>query len=289
MATDTVTIMLGDYPHTKALKSGAIASPGLALEFIEVKPSNRAFKPMVMEQKFDVCELAIMTFLMAKAYHKPIALLPAAMACHFPHGHLFYNSRRGTLGLADLAGKRVGTRSYAQTTPTWLRGIVQHDYGIDWRKWTWVTFEGAHVAEYVDPPGVERALPGKNLTQMLLDGELDAAIYGLDTPDDPAIKTVIVDPAADAAAWRKKYGITPINHVVVVTEKLLRARPDAVREVYRLMHQSRQTSGSDVPFGVAAMTPSLEQAIDYAHQQDLIPRRYSVAELFDDTTRLLGA
>jgi 4,5-dihydroxyphthalate decarboxylase len=288
MPADKLTIMLGDYPHTKPLKDGTIKSTH-AFDFVEVKPANRAFKPMVMEQKFDVCELAIVTYLMAKAHDKPIFILPAAMACHFPHPCLFYNSERGKLTLADLAGKRVGTRSYAQTTPTWLRGIVQNDYGIDWRNWHWVTFEGAHVAEYNDPPGVERAPAGANQSKMLADGELDAAIYGLDRPEDPRLQYLLPDPAAEAAAYQKKHGFVPLNHVVVVTAALAKSNPAAVRDVYRMMREAKTMSGSDLPFSIEALTPALETIILYAYQQELIPRRYSVAELFDDARRVLEA
>jgi 4,5-dihydroxyphthalate decarboxylase len=286
--SEKLTVTLGDYPHTKALKDRTLKT-GLDLEFPEVKPTNRAFRPMVMEQKFDICELAIITFLMAKAYNKPLVLLPAAMAAHFPLGNLFYNPERGPLTLADLNGKRIGTRSFAQTTPTWLRGIIENEYGINWRRWQWITFEGAHVAEFKDPAIVERALAGKDQTKMLVEGELDAAIYGLDRPEDPRLKHVVPDFQDKAAAYKQKHGFTPINHVVVATADVVKNKPAAVREVFSLITEAAQRAGSTLPLGFEALTPSLEQAIFYAHQQALIPERYSVASLFEDARRLLGA
>src|SRR5437660_7152596 len=143
--------VLGDYPHTLPLKRGQVTSADVALEFVDVKPTNRAFKPMVREQQFDVCEMAIVTYLQARAYGKPLALLPAAMLGRFQHHCMLYNSARGTLAPEDLPGRRVGVRAYTQTTGVWLRGILANDYGVDLGAVRWITFEDAHVAEYRDP------------------------------------------------------------------------------------------------------------------------------------------
>src|SRR5437763_1895712 len=178
----TLRIALGDYPHTLPLKQGRIASPNLRFEFSPVQPVFKDFGPMVREQPFDVSELAIITYLQAKAYGKPIVLLPLVMMGRFQHNCMFYNSARGRLAPADLPGRRVGVRAYSQTTGAWLRGILANDYGVDTARVHWVTFEDAHVREFRDPPGVERAGQGKAMTKMLLDGELDAAIYGAELP-----------------------------------------------------------------------------------------------------------
>ena len=147
-----------------------------------------------------------------------------------------------------------------------------------------------------DPPGVERAAAGKDITKMLLDGELDAAIFGGDMPTDPRLKSVIADPEAAAKEWYKKYGAVPINHMVVVKEACRSRIPASVREVYRMLLESKKAAGLPkpgaidlIPFGFDAVRPSLELMSSYAFEMKIISRRYSVEELFDDTTRGLQA
>ena len=247
--------VLGNYPHTLALKRGEIASAAVALDFVEVKPTNQAFKPMVREQQFDVCEMAIVTFLQAKAYGKPLVLLPAVMLARFQHGCMLYNSARGALAPHELAGRRVGVRAYSQTTGVWLRGILANDYGLDVARVRWVTFEDAHVAEYTDPPEVGRAPAGRDMTAMLLAGEIDAAIYGAELPADPRLKSVIPAPDAAAQAWYCKYRVTPVNHLVAVKAALARSSPQAVAEVYRLLRAAKEAAPAPpavdpAPFGI---------------------------------------
>lgn len=280
--------VLGDHAHVRPLKAGEVGSDRVAFEFVEFSPTNAAFKPMVREQKFDVCEMAIVTYLMARAHDKPLVLLPATMLGRFQHAYALYNAGRGKLGPADLKGKRVGIRSFTTTTGAWIRGILANDYGVDLDQIRWVTFEDPHVAEYVDT--TERAPRDKKILQMLLDGELDAVLG--ETSDDPRLKPLFPDPKAEAERWYRQHGVVPVNHLVVVTEALANSQPDVVREVYRLLKASKAASkpaGSIdfVPFGVDAVRKPLELIIAYAAQQALIPRRFSVDELFDDTTRAM--
>jgi 4,5-dihydroxyphthalate decarboxylase len=292
----TLSICLGTYPHTRALKDGAIVSDRVALAFTEISPVNRAFLPMAREQKFDVSEMAIVTYLQAKAYGKPLTLLPATMMGRFQHGTMLYNAERGVVRPQDLPGRRVGVRAFSQTTGAWIRGILWKNYGLDLATVRWVTFEDAHVAEYRDPPGVERAAAGKEITRMLLDGELDAAIFGGAMPDDPRLQSVIPDPEAAAKAWYERNGTVPVNHMVVLKTSLAQSDPGAVREVFRLLLAGKRAAGLPkpsavdlIPFGFDAVAPSLELMSSYAFEMKLIPRRYSAEELFDDTTRALQA
>ena len=183
----SVKTLLGDYPVTLPLKKGEVRSPSVSFDFADVKTPSTAFKRVVRNLEFDCAELAIVTFLMAKAHGKPLVLLPAVVMARFQHPRIVYNAERGFLAPADLAGRRVGTRSYTVTTSTWLRGILANDYGVDLDRVKWVTFEEAHVAEFRDPPSVERAAKGKELVAMLLAGEIDAAILPA-VPDDPRLK-----------------------------------------------------------------------------------------------------
>jgi 4,5-dihydroxyphthalate decarboxylase len=278
--------VLGSHPHVQAVKSGALRSDLFDLDFIEYTPTNTAFKPMVREQAFDVCEMAIVTYLMAKAHGKPLVLLPATMMGRFQHSYALYNPARGTLGPSNLEGKRVGIRSFTTTTGAWIRGILANDYGVNLDKIKWVTFEDPHVAEYVD--STERAPKDKKVLQMLIDGELDAVLG--ETSNDPKLKSLFPDPAAEAAKWYARRGVVPVNHLVVVTEQLAKSHPDVVEGVYDLLKQNKEQAGPAtipdlVPFGIEANRKPVELIVDYAFQQALIPRRYAVDELFDETTR----
>jgi 4,5-dihydroxyphthalate decarboxylase len=298
----TLRALLGDYPGTRALRRGDVESPAVRLDFADVKSAASAFKRVVRNLEFDVAELAIVTFLIAKAHGKPLVLLPAVVLGRFQHPYLVYNRERGPLTPRDLTGRRVGIRSYSVTTVTWLRGILMDDWGVDLDRVTWITFEEPHVAEFRDPPTVKRADAGQDMIGMLLAGEIDAAIVGEVSPADPRIAPLIPDPAAAARAWREKHRAIQINHMVTVTESLSRSQPDAVADIYRLLAESKGRSGAagaasgsapagDVdttPFGVEANRRNLEIAIDYVYRQRLIPRRFTVDELFDDVTRRLG-
>jgi len=247
---------------------------------------------MVREGAFDASKLALVTFLQAKAYGKPLVALPAIVLGRFQHGLIGYNASKGELTPKDIEGRRVGVRSYTQTTGVWLRGILAHEYGVDLGRVKFVTMEDPHVTEYRDPPFVERASGAKKLDQMLLDGDVDAAIMG-ELPKDPRIRPLIPDPEAAARAWHAKHGAVQINHIFVVNEDLSKTRPDVVKEIFRLLQASKKAApagGVDsLPFGVAAMRKPLELIAQYAFEQRITPRHVQVDELFDDTTRALGA
>jgi len=287
-------MLLGTYPGTKALKDGTLRSELVELSFADVPRPNNGFKRMVRDLEFDVAELAIVTFLMAKSHGKPLVLMPAVMIGRFQHPYIIYNAERGPLSPRELNGKRIGIRSYSVTTATWIRGILQADFGLDVDSVKWITFEDPHVKEFIDPPSVQRAEQGKDLFQMLLDGEIDAAVVGDGAKSDPRIKTLFPDPAAEAQAWRARNNAIQINHMVAVKQSLTQSNPDAVREVFRLLEESKgiaaaQEGKSEAVFGLEANRRNLEVAIDYCYRQHLIDRRFSVDELFDDVTRGLGS
>jgi len=182
-------------------------------------------------------------------------------------------------------------RSWSVTTGMWIRSILAEDHGVDCGRVAWVTFEEAHLADLRDPPNVERAPAGQDMVAMLLAGELDAAIVAERALSDARLKSVIPDPAAAAEAWRAKHGALQINHMVTVKESLLRSDPDAVREVWRLLAESRAAAGAPElnPFGWEANRRNLEVAAERVFRQELVARRYTADELIDDATRALSA
>src|SRR5271165_6712439 len=196
-------ILLGDHPCTAALKSGAIKSDLVAFDFVDYAPTNKGFKPMVREAAFDVSEMAIVTYLMAKSFAKPMVLLPDVVVARFQHGHALYNAKRGTLRPSDLNGKRVGIRSFTTTTGAWLRGILANDYGVDLNSIDWVTFEDAHVAEFRDT--TVRAPSGKQVVQMLIDGELDAVLG--EKSDHPDLRLLFPDRSREELSWFTRYAV----------------------------------------------------------------------------------
>jgi 4,5-dihydroxyphthalate decarboxylase len=273
--------LLGDHPGTAALKNGSIKSDLVEFDFVDYSPAHKGFKPMVREAAFDVSEMAIVTYLMAKSFNKPMVLLPNVVVARFQHGHALYNAKRGTLKPSELNGKRVGIRSFTTTTGAWLRGILANDYGVDLNSIDWVTFEDAHVAEFRDT--TKRAPPGKQIIQMLLDGELDAVLG--EKSEHADLKPLFADVAAEEKAWFGKHKVVPINHMVVVSRTLCEKNPEAVREVHRLIAASAQRVSAAPHFTADEMRRSLELIISYTAQQGLIPRAFVVDELFDDVTR----
>jgi len=299
--------LLGTHAGTEALKGGRVTSPLVAFDYADVKVVNTQFKALMRELKYDFAEVAIVTYLQGREYGKPYLLLPATTNGRNQHHTIFYNADRGQLSPRGLSGRRVGVRAYTQTTGAWVRGFLAEDYGVDLDSITWVTFEDAHLAEYRDPANVERAAPGKQLKQMLLDGEIDAAILG-DVDEEGPIRHLIPNHAEEGQRWAHTHGGVAINHMAVVRQSIAESRPDVVREIFRVLKESRAAAtrplrpgsapidhipmgGLDDPlrFGIGATRPSLDHISAYAFQQRLITRRPTADELFDGARRILGA
>lgn len=265
---------IGRYPHSAAALDGAVPS-SLRLHDAGIKPISRAFAPMVREGRFETSELAIATFLMAKAWGKPLVLLPVVMAARFQEGALLCRADGPGLGYlrgpADLAGRRVGVRAYSQTTGMWLRGTLQHAHGIAPASVRWITFEDAHVAEYRDPPWAERAPAGADLLAMLKDGTLDAAVFGNETPDDPALRPVFPDVAAAGEAFRARHGFVPVNHLLVLRRDVADSRPEVAPELLRVFNGTTR----------AALNPAITLAIRFCAEQGLLPRPLTLDEVWD--------
>jgi 4,5-dihydroxyphthalate decarboxylase len=258
----------------------------LQLERVEISPINRAFAPMARERRFDVSEMAIATFLQAKAYGARLTLLPIAVAARFQEAALLRLVDSDIRGPADLTGRRVGVRAYSQTTGLWLRGLFADDYGVAPGDVRWVTFEGAHVLEYSDPDFVARAAPGKDLLTMLRARELDAVIVGNDVPDDTALCTVFPDPPAAADAFWSRHGFVPINHMIVVKSEIAEQQRELAQELCQMFAAAKaagsaSSGGRDrAPMGRAAVEPSVALALRYATAQGLLPRRLSLEEVW---------
>jgi len=300
---------IATYPHTKALKAGRVTVPGAQLEHIEITPIRNALRRMCRGLEFDVCEMAVSSYLTAKAYGKAFTALPLFVMRQSAHTPLVYNTNSGVRSAKDLEGKKVGVRGYTVTTGVWVRGILATEYGVDLDKVTWVAVDEEHVEEYhkAAPSNVVYKLGG-NLAEMVSSGELAAAVVDgrVDAPD---VKPLIPNAAEAETAWYHKTGIYPVNHMVVVKDSLLHADPTLAPRLFnafkeakaaflaemrsgakltgdaRALAQRRDLLGDDpLPYGVSRNRTALEAIIQYVHDQKIVPYQAKVDEMFASGT-----
>ena len=293
--------------HTQALKDGTVKPRTFEFDFEEVPTIIQAFRRMVRGLEFDISEMAITTYICARAHGKAFTALPIFPMRAFHHGAIVYNTKSGIQNPKDLEGKRVGVnRGYTVTTGLWARSILQHQYGVDINRITWVLSGDEHVAEYVPPGNVVPIEPGKNLEAMLVSGEIPAAI-GVQVESDDV--RPLIPNARDAGfeALRKR-GLYPINHTVVVKNELLRTHRDLAADVFNAFSEARrlyverlaagrieQPSGDDVffrrvmditgdplPYGIEPNRQMLEAVIRQSLEQGIITRPMTVEELFPE-------
>ena len=287
-----VTVVLGDYPHTRALMeatAGPDAPGGLDCSYVRVTPVFAAFARMVRRLEFGICELALATYLQAREAGIPLTLLPVVMSGDVHHHSLSRWSAAAPLSPRDLAGKRVGVRAYSQTSGMWVRGILREEFGVEAGDVTWVTTEPCHVEQYREPGNVERV--DGTVAGLLRDGQVAAAILAPVAGDAPAPGLVPVIPDAEAAGreWIDRHGTVPVNHLVVVASDVLRQRPDTVSRFYRALQRAiADTSRErpDTPSGRAvaagwsdSLARCLELAGTYALEQRLLRSRPDIGEI----------
>ena len=262
---------------------------------------------MVRELEFDVAEMALSTYLCARAHGKQFTGIPIFLTRAFYHGGLLVNRQSGIETPKDLEGKRVGVRSYTLTPGVWTRGLLQTEYGVDLDAVTWVLSGDEHVAEYVAPSNVVSS-SNSNLAEMLVSGEIDAAV-GAGAVDSPDI-VPLFNGADDAdAAWHRKTGIYPISHMVVVKNAALEANSELAQELCstfktakslymerfqsgdaneaadRALQKMAEVVGDDpIPYGVESSRKTLETFVGFNVDQRVIPQRVDVEELFPAET-----
>lgn len=284
---------LKTYPHTAAIKNGTITDPRVTLDCIEIEPIYKAFAPMAQRREYDVSEMAIVTYLQAKAYGKPLIMLPTVVAARLQQGCIVYNANHRKMTVADLPGARVGVRAYSQTTGMWVRGILAETYGVPLDEVNWITFEDGHLLEYVDPAGVTRAAADQKMLAMLMAGELDCAVFGNDLPSGDGITALIPDAAAADQRWYAQHQLVPPNHVVVMRQDIAERNPEAMQAVYDMLKRGKEGAPTPVPAnrlptGFAALRAPLQLTLDFCARQHLLPRPLTVDELYADSLAILG-
>lgn len=283
-----LNVLLGNYPHTRPLKDGSVPVDAVDCRFPESAPLPPAFARMVRELAYDICEMPTATYLQARDAGVPLTLLPVVLVGSTHHRSLTRLPDGPEIGPADLAGRRVGVRAYGQTTGLWVRGWLREEYGVESSDITWVTTEDVHVAQYTNPPYVERSSADR-VGDLLRSGDVSAAVLGPKAIGGQGAGLVpLVADAEDAGrAWAERHGTIPANHLLVVRDDVLRDRPDDVLSVYRALKQAIADTADqrdDSPAGravtagwSASLTACLETAGRYALEQELITAPVDVA------------
>jgi len=299
--------------NNKAFKDGTVKPKTFEPEFVEVNPLIDAFRRMVRGSEFDICELAITTYICAKANGKRFTAVPVFLVRAFHHGAILYNTSLGMRTPKDLEGKKVGVnRGYTVTTGVWARSVLQEEYGVDLSKITWVLSGDEHVAEYKAPSNVVPIEKGKKMADMLISGELVAAI-GVDV-DHPDVKPLIPDAEEAGLKALKQRGHYPINHLVVIKDDLIAKYPGLAADVFNAFAQSKRlyveqlkagkiekmteadetakrvmeiTEGDPLPYGLEPNRKVLENLIQHALKQGIITKPVKVEDLFVPSTHEL--
>jgi 4,5-dihydroxyphthalate decarboxylase len=298
--------------NNQALKDGTVKPKTFDFDFVEVDPLIAAFRRMVRGNEFDVCEMAITTYICAKAHGKPMTAVPVFLVRAFHHGAILVNTKAGIAKPKDLEGKKVGVnRGYTVTTGVWARGVLQDEHGVDLSKITWVLSGDEHVAEYKPPKNVVPIEPGKKMDDMLTSGELAAAIgVEVKSPDVQPLIPNALEAGLKALRERSHY---PINHLVVIKDELLAAHPELAADVFNAFAESKrryverlkagqiekptevdavhkrvmEITGEPLPYGIAPNRKVLEELIQHALTQGIITKPLTVDELFAPCTRAL--
>jgi 4,5-dihydroxyphthalate decarboxylase len=300
--------------HTQPLKDGTVRPRTFAFEFEDVPVIIKAFRRMVRGLEFDICEMAITTYLCARAEGKPFTALPVFPMRAFHHGAIVYNTKAGIRSPRDLEGRRVGVnRGYTVTTGLWARSILQHQYGVDLNRITWVLSGDEHVAEYRPPSNVVSIEQGRTLEEMIVSGEIAAAIgIQVDSADVELLIPNARNAGPDALA---SGGLYPINHTVVVKNSLLAAHDDLGPDIFAAFAEAKalylrrlnegsisqpsaidqafervmRITGDPLPYGIEPNRRELEAVVQYSVEQGILSRPFGVDELFPENTRgLLG-
>ncbi|MPZ58359.1 MAG: ABC transporter substrate-binding protein [Rhizobiales bacterium] len=291
--------------NNQALKDGTVTPKTFDFEFVEVEPLIAAFRRMVRGNEFDICEMAITTYICAKEHGKPMTAVPVFLVRAFHHGAILVNTKAGIATPKDLEGKRVGVnRGYTVTTGVWARGVLQQEYGVDLSKITWVLSGDEHVAEYKAPAYVVPIEPGKKMDEMLASGELAAAI-GIEV-DHPDVKPLIPNALEAGLDALRRHGHYPINHTIVIKDELIAKHPDLAADVFNTFAEAKrryvahleagqiekptgvdkvhqrvlEITGDPLPYGIEPNRTVLEELIGHARTQGIITRPVSVESLF---------
>jgi len=298
----TVTSTQG---NNAAIKDGTVRPRSFEFDIMEVDPLIRAFRTMVRGLEYDICEMALTTYICAKAHGVRFTALPIFLVRAFHHGAIRVNSKAGIGVPKDLEGCKVGVnRGYTVTTGVWARGVLQDEYDVDLSRITWVLSGDEHVSQYRPPANVVPIEDGKDMGDMLASGELAAAV-GIDV-DHPDVKPLIPNALEAGLAALRQRGHYPINHLVVVRDDLLAEHPEIAVETFEAFAEAKrlyvdklkaggienptkadevhrrvmEITGDPLPYGIEPNRQVLEELIGHAVTQKIISAPVSIDDLF---------
>ncbi|WP_260926969.1 PhnD/SsuA/transferrin family substrate-binding protein [Novosphingobium sp. 9] len=313
-------LAIAEHPHTSAIRSGEIEIEGVEPEFVTVKPQIGAFRRMVRDLEFDVCELAPTTYIIARAYGRPFTALPIFVVRRFHHGGMLVRPDAGIHHPKDLEGKTVGVRAYSVTTGVWIRQVFIDEYGMDNSKVNWVVDDEEHVTELKLPSNVRHTEGGVSLADMMASGAIQAGVEaaaGIGRTGSPTGGWQEVDTSMypdlipDAESAEKEYfartGVYPMHGTIVVKDDILAQHPWIARSLNDAFTRAKdewlaklnsgEATGKQadkyralqgivgpdpLPYGIEENRATIEALEQTAFKQGLTPRRMSMEELFVD-------
>lgn len=322
MARLPLKIAFGNYDRTRALIDGRVKPEGIDLDIHVLRP-RVMFPRMLDHQEFDICELSLASYAALKARGNcPFIAIPVPVSRFFRHSCIYVRTDAGIRKPQDLKGKRVGTTQYGSTAATYIKGMLQDDYGIQAADMLW--FMGGLTAP-TQPPLIPLELPpairieflpsGQTLEQMLLDGELDAlfSIYlpSIFVQGSPRIQRLFTDFKAVEQDYYHRTGIFPIMHTIVIREDVHQAHPWVAASIYQAFCQAKDLAtgtlydtdalhltlpwlidhieeawrvfGKDYwAYGLQPNRPAIDAVGRYVHEQGLAPRTIQADEMFLD-------
>jgi 4,5-dihydroxyphthalate decarboxylase len=308
----TLTAVSRTQGNNRALKAGLVTPKTCKLAFEEVPVLVDAFRRMVRGLEWDVCEMAITTYMTAKEHGIRFTAIPAFLVRQFHHGAILVNKNAGIRTPKDLEGQRVGVnRGYTVTTGVWARGILASQYGVDLSTITWVLSGDEHVEAYRPPANVVPLEAGKKIADELIAGRLVAAIgvEGIEHPDVVPLIPNALEAGLEALRTRGHY---PINHCVVIRDETLAAHPEVAADVFEAFTASKlryvdelragsiaeptavddmhrrvmEITGNDpLPYGIAPNRGALEEIVGFATAQGILTKPVRIEELFAPSVR----
>lgn len=315
MSLPEFTLVTRTQGNNTALKQGIVKPKTFTPKIIEVDPLIAAFRRMVRGTEFDICEMAITTYICAKSYGKPFTAVPVPLVRQFHHGAIQINKNAGIKSPKDLEGRRVGvSRGYTVTTGVWARAVLNVQYGVDLTKVTWVLSGDEHVAEFKAPSNVVPIEAGKKMEDLLASGELVAAI-GLDM-DHPDVVPLIPNAQDVGLEAMKASGHYPINHLVVIKNELIDKNPGLATDVFNAFAESKRlyveelkagkiekptgvdklhqrvmsiTGKDPLPYGIEPNRKVFEELVGNAYAQGIVKERITPEDMFvKETWGLVG-
>jgi len=316
-------IAVAEHPNTSAIRDGSIQIEGVDAEIVTVKPQIGAFRRMVRDVEFDVCEIAPTTYIIARAYGRPFKALPIFVVRRFHHSGLLMRPDAGITTPKDLEGKNCGVRAYSVTTGAWTRQVLIDEFGVDNDKITWWVDDEEHVQQLQLPPNVRHVPAGDSLADMMARGDIVAGFggaAGVGRTGNPTggwqeVEADYPDlfPNAEEleADYYRRTKVYPMHGTIVVKDSVLEQHPWVARSIYDAFLKAKNDwvaklnsgeatgAGADkyralqkivgddpLPYGIEENRATIEALEKTAFDQKLTPRRMTMDELFVDPTKV---